>query len=64
MANMTQLETITAAAKAPTRGDVFTYAGFRAVYIRHYYEGMVEVHLAGGGACVAFSELKPVEGGC
>lgn len=49
---------ITAAAMKPVRGDKFQYGEFPATFIRHYSEGMVEVRLPGGVACISFSDLK------
>ena len=40
-------------------GQAVTYSGFRGVIVRHYHEGMWEVRLPGGVACVSGSDLIP-----
>lgn len=34
--------------------------GFEGVIVRHYFEGMWEVKLPGGYACVAYSCIQPI----
>lgn len=40
------------------RGEKVTYGEFPATVIRHYSEGMWEVRLPGGVACVSGSDLR------
>lgn len=40
-----------------TKGQRVTYAGFAATVVRHYSEGMWEIKVPGGVACVSGSEL-------
>ena len=39
------------------RGTIGTYAGFRAVFIRHYSGNMVELRVPGGVVCVDVSDF-------
>jgi hypothetical protein len=41
------------------QGDAVTYSGFHGAIIRHYYNGMFEIRLPGGVACVGHHEIKP-----
>lgn len=38
-------------------GQAVIYAGFRGSIVRHYLEGMWEVRLPGGVACVSGADL-------
>lgn len=40
-----------------TQGTKGTYSGFPAVFVRHYYENMVEIRVPGGIICVDVSEF-------
>jgi hypothetical protein len=40
------------------QGDAVTYSGFHGAIIRHYYNGMFEVRLTGGVACVGHHDIK------
>ena len=39
-------------------GDAVEYSGFEGSVVRHYHNGMFEVRLPGGVACVDGSNLK------
>ena len=41
-------------------GDKVTYSGFSGTVVRHYSEGMWEVRLPGGIACVTGADLVRV----
>ena len=41
-------------------GQKVTYSGFSGVIVRHYAEGMWEVRLPGGLACVSGAHIIPV----
>jgi hypothetical protein len=40
------------------QGDAVKYSGYEAAIIRHYHNGMFEIRLPGGVACVGHHELK------
>ena len=42
-------------------GQRVMYGEFEATISRHYYEGMWEIRLDSGGACVSGANLKPIE---
>lgn len=39
-------------------GQAVTYGEFKATIVRHYSEGMWEIRLAGGIACVTGSDIE------
>jgi hypothetical protein len=40
------------------RGDQIQYSGFQGSIVRHYHNGMFEIRLASGIACVDHSDIK------
>jgi hypothetical protein len=43
------------------KGESVSYGDFKGSIVRHYYEGMWEVRLPGGIACVSGSQLRRIQ---